>query len=244
VAKIITTGSLSWICVGVSFLVITAISVERFLAIKLHMRYEELVTVRRILLVVLCFWIVCICLVVARFVGASYKALVITIVVMDIASIAITIAAYFKIYLQVRALQNKTKDQLHLAPDINSFKRSAVTMLYIITLFLACFVPFLSVLVVKMRRGGGPRLNIIYNFSATTVYLSSSLNPFLYCFRLKEIRIAVFKVLGRKYTIDINGDVVPVSRTHSNQKINNLKNSNVFIPSSTAELHKIPETDV
>jgi len=61
---------------------------------------------------------------------------------------------------------------------------------------------------------------------------------------LKEIRIAVFKVLGRKYTIDINGDVVPVSRTHSNQKINNLKNSNVFIPSSTAELHKIPETDV
>ena len=101
VTEVITTGSLSWICAGVSFLVISAIAVERFLAIKLHLRYEELVTVRRVLFVVLCFWIICTTLIVARFLGASYDALVITIVVMDVTSIAITVAAYFKIYLQV-----------------------------------------------------------------------------------------------------------------------------------------------
>ena len=105
VAKILTTGSLSWICVGVSFLVISAISVERFLAIKLHLRYESLVTVRRILIAVLTFWILCTGLVIARFFGAPYKALVITIAVMDIACIAITIAAYFAIYLQVSFFQ-------------------------------------------------------------------------------------------------------------------------------------------
>ena len=101
VAKILTTGSLSWICAGVSFLVISAISVERFLAIKLHLRYESLVTVRRVLFAVLTFWIICTGLVIARFFGAPYNALVITIAVMDMTCIAITIAAYFAIYLQV-----------------------------------------------------------------------------------------------------------------------------------------------
>lgn len=249
VAEILTTGSLSWICAGVSFLVITAISVERYLAIKLHLRYEELVTNRRILMVVSSFWLVCISLIIARFSGASYDALVIIIVVMDAMSMAITVAAYSKIYLQIRLLQSKTKDQRHLNPsriNINTFKRSAVTMLYVLGLFLACFIPFLCALVVKMRRGGGPRLNIIYNFTATIVYLNSSLNPFVYCFRLKDIRIAVFKVLGRKYTIDMNGEQVPVSRSHSNQKLNNLKcsNQNVYIPLSTADISKAPETIV
>lgn len=244
VAKILTTGSLSWICAGVSFLVITAISVERFLAIKLHLRYESIVTVRRVLLVVLIFWVICVSLVIARLLGVSYSALVMTVVIMDITCIVITVAAYFKIYQQVRTLQRKTKDQMHLAPDINSFKRSAITMLYIITLFLGTFIPFITVLVIKMRRGGGPRLNIIYNFFATFVYFSSSLNPFVYCFRLKEIRIAVFKILGRKYTIDTNGDVIPVSRTISNQRINYLKNSHVHISSSSADLCNTPETNV
>ena len=151
----------------------------------------------------------------------------------------------FFFYFQVRVLQKKTKDQLHLAPDINTFKRSAVTMLYIIILFLASFIPFISILVVKMKRGGGPRLNIMYNFSATVVYLSSSINPFVYCFRLKDIRIAVFKVLGRKYTIDMNGDVVPVSRTSPKQKINNkLKTAKVFKPSSNLDVRNAPETKV
>lgn len=150
---------------------------------------------------------------------------------------------------QIRLLQSKTKDQRHLNPsriNINTFKRSAVTMLYVLGLFLACFIPFLCALVVKMRRGGGPRLNIIYNFTATIVYLNSSLNPFVYCFRLKDIRIAVFKVLGRKYTIDMNGEQVPVSRSHSNQKLNNLKcsNQNVYIPLSTVDISKAPETIV
>lgn len=101
VAKVITTGSLSWICAGVSFLVVSAIAVERVLAIILHLRFKVVVTVRRILFVVVCFWVICTSLVVARFFGASYNALVIIVVAMDIASIAITVAAYFKIYLQV-----------------------------------------------------------------------------------------------------------------------------------------------
>lgn len=216
--KILTTGSLSWICAGVSFFVITAISVERLLAIKLHLRYKELVTIPRVLTVVVGFWVLCTALTTARFLGASYEALVVIIVVMDVVCISITVFAYLKIFLQVRKLQNKTRNQLHLAPsgiNIHSFKRSAVTVLYIMALFLACYIPFLSMLVVRMRQSGSLRLHIAYNFAAAVVYINSSVNPFIYCFRIKDIRVAVFKLLGRKYTIDMNGDIVPVKKLKS-----------------------------
>ena len=243
IAKIMTTGSLSWICAGVSFLVISAISVERLLAIKLHLRYKELVTIPRILLVVACFWILCTALAISHFLGAPYKTLVLIVVAMDLLCITITMFAYLTIYLQVRQLQNKTRDQMHLARpgmNINSFKRSAVTMVYIMLLFLACYIPFLSTLVVRMHQGRSLHLNIIYNFSAAIVYINSSLNPFIYCFRSKDIRIAVFKLLGRKYTINMNGDVVPVS--FSTQKVNSLKNSTLFQPSPS--LHALADTQL
>ena len=82
-------------------MVISAISVERFLAIKLHLRYASIVTVRRVLLVVSLFWLICTVLVLAWFLGASYDTLVLVVVVMDIACMTITITAYFKIYLLV-----------------------------------------------------------------------------------------------------------------------------------------------
>lgn len=241
IAKITTTGSLAWICAGVSFLVISAISVERLLAIKLHLRYKELVTIPRVLTVVLCFWILCTALIVARFLGAPYNGLVLVILVMDVTSIAIAIFAYSNIYLQVRTLQNKTRDQQHLAPpgiNIHSFKRSAITMLYIIVLFLACYIPFITTLVVRMLEGGSLWLNIIYNFTASIVYINSSLNPFVYCFRSKEIRMAIFKLLGRKYTLDKNGDVVPVSKSGT-LKTNALKNITMF-----QSMYNLPETQV
>ena len=95
-------------------------------------------------------------------------------------------------------------------------------------------------LVVRMRQGGTLKLNIIYNFTAAIVYMNSSLNPFIYCFRSKDIRIAVFKLLGRKYTIDLNGDVVPVS--FSTQKINSVKNSTLFKPSP--HLNELADTQL
>ena len=47
------SGSLS----AISLLTITAISVERYLALKLHLRHQELVTVRRVVYVLVLIWV-------------------------------------------------------------------------------------------------------------------------------------------------------------------------------------------
>ncbi|XP_073229782.1 melanocyte-stimulating hormone receptor-like [Porites lutea] len=54
-----------------------------------------------------------------------------------------------------------------------------------------CLTALLTVL------GIYPRLSFILNFTGTLVFLNSSLNPFLYCWRIKEIRQAVKATIRR-----------------------------------------------
>jgi len=49
----------SWCLCGVSLLTSTAISVDRLLALLLGLRYRHVVTLRRIRVVIICFWLIC-----------------------------------------------------------------------------------------------------------------------------------------------------------------------------------------
>ena len=53
------TSSCGYLLSGVSLFCLTAISFERYLALKLHLRYKELVTNARVCMVVATFWIFC-----------------------------------------------------------------------------------------------------------------------------------------------------------------------------------------
>ena len=52
------TGVSSWILCGVSILTTAAISVDRLLALLLGLRYRHVVTLRRVRVVIICFWLV------------------------------------------------------------------------------------------------------------------------------------------------------------------------------------------
>ena len=79
----------------------------------------------------------------------------------------------------------------------NQEKASRTTMC-ISALNFICYAPYLGVSFVLAVRGEtnlpvGAR--IAWNMAATIVFLNSSLNPILYCYRMREIRRAVRKVL-------------------------------------------------
>ena len=57
----------SWITSGVSLLTLAAVSVDRLLALLLHLRYNSVVTVPRVLKTVLALWILSITIVMLRF---------------------------------------------------------------------------------------------------------------------------------------------------------------------------------
>ena len=97
-----------------SFSGVVALSVDRFLAIHLHLRYQELVTHKRVVTLVISIWVLSVFLSLPMLFVSPDIVYVITIIFSVIGLIVITMV-YIRIYLAVR----RHKDQMQaLAPQL------------------------------------------------------------------------------------------------------------------------------
>ena len=95
---------------GASFLNITAIAVDRLLAITLHLRYQELVTSERVIIAVISVWIASV-VAASLFVGFNTHG-AITLVICEIVGFLLTTVAYIYIYRAVTHHQSQIHSQL------------------------------------------------------------------------------------------------------------------------------------
>ena len=88
---------------------------------------------------------------------------------------------------------NKTMQRLcqTAARLMHKCKKSAVTVLYIYGLLLIWYLPFLAVIVVEAISGAPRSVKIAYDLTTAVVFINSSVNPIIYCWRLKQVRRAV-----------------------------------------------------
>ena len=109
--------------------------------------------------------------------------------------------AYFKVYQIIRRHQLQTqanrKSQNFGQPaiDLAKYKKSVASMLYIFLLFSMCFLPFAvssAVALITTAEVTEKAMNI----SLVLVFLSSSLNPGLYIWRMRDIRRGLKKLLA------------------------------------------------
>ena len=201
----VVSESFGWLLAGVSLFTITAISVERFLAVHLHLRYHDIVTRRGIAKVVLGFWLLWITITVLRFFVVNRKILRIIAVIFLVITSAIMLLAYIMIYRLVRRhqLQISRQQCFTRSPDDNRnknidmvrYKRSTITMLYILGFFLLCYFPFLLVMLVELATGETLQSKAAYLYTVTSIFINSALNPLIYCWRMMEIRMAIRKII-------------------------------------------------
>ena len=99
-----------------SFLAIIALTVDRFFAIHHHLRYKELVTYKRVVAVVISFWVVCPCISLFALNRILEKVLAIITATIGAVCLITTRLIYCKIYSivrhhtnQIHALQLKTR---------------------------------------------------------------------------------------------------------------------------------------
>ena len=91
-----------------SFCVVVAISADRFLAIHLHLRYQELVTHKRVVAVVISIWVLSVFTSVLMFwVPLDIYALIILII--GLVSLVLITIVYIRIYLAVRRHKNQVQ---------------------------------------------------------------------------------------------------------------------------------------
>ena len=184
-----------------SFLSVVTISVDRFLAIHLHLRYQELVTHKRVVAVVISIWVFSavsstICL------WASENVAALVDIIIQSFCYIITTAVYCKIYFTVqRHAKQMQAQQIQVAQNSQMEsaarkRKSAVSSFYVCLVFLICCLPEYCVLVadlISAHRSTTSRGVFLY--TVTLVYLNSSLNPVIYCWKMRHIRHAVIDTL-------------------------------------------------
>ena len=185
----------------VSFFCVVAVSVDRFLAIHLHLRYQELVTHKRVFAVVISIWALSIFLpLMVLWVSPNiYHA---ALFILGIFSLFVTTLVYIRIYFavrrhanQIQALQVQQVSQNDEITNFASLVKSAFGIFYIYLVFLFCYLPHFICLAAIEINGPSIALKRLYLFSATLAYLNSSLNPLIYCWKMKHIRHAIMNIL-------------------------------------------------
>ena len=182
-----------------SFLSVVAVSVDRFLAIHLHLRYQELVTHKRIVIVVISIWVLS-----ASVSFTMFRELRAYINLFILAfGFIISFVAYIKMYLTVRRHKNQIQSllvvdetQSGIMTNYAAVVKTTVGVLYVYLVLLASYLPFfICMAVVRICRDSSIAKKQLFLFSLTLMFLNSSLNPVIYCWKMRHIRHAIIDIL-------------------------------------------------
>ena len=183
----------------VSLCTMTAISVDRFMALQFHLRYQCLMTEMRAMYTSLSLWLFGILL---SFITLWNKTIMFAFLAVGIAiCIFISTFSYTRIYLIVRQHQFQIRAQqqvLRVPMNMVRTKRSAIsTFIYYICMIL-CYTPMLSFMSIVAIR---PSLSglMVWKVGNTFVFMNSSINPILFCWRVRELRRAVLKLVRPRH---------------------------------------------
>ena len=189
----------AFVLAAVSILTSTAISVDRLLALMMGLRYRHVVTLRRVRALVICVWIPS-CALAAGIRFGEDKIQFITLNVfmaLIILCILTSIISYTKIYLRLRRHQIQLQENLQrqgqppnegeIPLNIARYKKTVSSIAWVQFALLICYLPF-SVLHILFHYVPVLDLDIV---TLSFVFLNSSLNPILYCWKIKDVRQAV-----------------------------------------------------
>ena len=180
----------------VSFLTLTTISVDRLLALSLVLRYRQVVTLKRTYMIVVTFWVVS---------GVATSSYIldrrITLwygIIIAPSCLAISIASYAKIFLELRnhlnQVQNNAEQQQPSQPNalnMARYRKAVYGALWVQLALIVCYLPCSVVSVLVTLYELKPSLFLLWVTTAVLVYFNSTLNPFLYCWKIREVGQAV-----------------------------------------------------
>ena len=179
---------------GVSGLTSTAISVDRLLALLLGLRYRHVVTLRGVRVVITCFWLIassCGGLWVWK-IDIAFKASSVGAVLCMVTSIF----CYARIHLKLRHQQAQVQNNVPHGQQIGEgiplniarYKKTVSSIRWVQLALVLCYLPAVNV---ALLDSDGIQHGVVSFAVITLVYLNSSLNPILYCWKIREVKQAV-----------------------------------------------------
>ena len=191
---------------GTSFSVLTIVGIDKYFAVRYHLRYNVIVTNARIFQTMSIILILNACILTVFY--FNYR--VYTILILFL--VCINLLGWFLCYSFVFRHVEKHKRELgrlavemariqsHAGPiqHLRKLEYSTYTAIFIVGLYFVCYIPFLVVSIVKSSLGyHSSHLEVARRVASITVLLNASLNPVLYCLRLKLMRKAIKRICLR-----------------------------------------------
>jgi len=125
---------------------------------------------------------------------------------LEASGLFLTTVAYFQIFRIARRHRNQIQSHLQThrnnqATNMGRLKRSTFNTFYVFIVFVVCWLPSLTSFTVKeawrTHSIGVSAANYLAGF---IVFLHSSINPFIFCWRYQEIRNKVIAILKSIFT--------------------------------------------
>lgn len=185
---------------GASFFTVSAISFDRFLAISLHLRYREIVTEKKVVITLIVLWSLSAMAAIGYLLmgNITREAVSTTFATIFFMTTSMT---FVRIYLAVRRhrlqiyAQQRTAEGNYKEIVLSKRKfKSAMNILYLYLVFTACYLPYVCTTIIIATTSHGEALKGFFHITMTLGFLNSSLNPVIFCWRMREIRVYVLEV--------------------------------------------------
>ena len=188
---------------SMSLLTMTAISVDRLLALSLRVRYKQIVTLNRARAIVLVFWILCtVCSVMHEHDSRITTWFThVMIPVCFVTSVLSYTTIFWKLHrheTQVRGniIQPEQSNNSSSGPLNISRYRKGVSSVMCLQLAVAfCYFPHGITTAFWTYSGLSSSVTVLRQFTLTLVYVNSALNPLLYCWKIREVRQSVKEII-------------------------------------------------
>ena len=183
--------------IGTSFLILSFVACERYIALFHTFKYNEIITISRLVLFTGFFVASWTLFVISRFLGLStgkYYAAATSFIILFVSVIIF-------IYIRIYRLARRHHSQISVMSTAQSTTigregKFTKTTAYIVGAVLICYSPLLiSLVAVKFFED---KLFHFYVFPVTDcmVFCNSSLNPLIYCWRNADLRRCIGRMLA------------------------------------------------
>ena len=178
---------------------VTALCADRFLAIHLHLRYQELVTYKRLAAAVISIWVISALISMIRLFLPS-QIMYVSFVIIESACIITATSLSAKLYLTIRRrikqIQVPQVVQNGQGESVQRQRKSAMASLYLYLVFIACYLPDICALIIDASISE-PRNSIqhLQFYTVTLLFLNSTINPLIYCWKMKRIQHTIVGTL-------------------------------------------------
>ena len=192
----VTSSLFGW----ASLWTLAAISLDRYAALFFYLKYQQIVTTRRVCAVLAFIWVLAMLFALTSVTSSDLRYVVfvpgtaILLLVISVACIKIDRR------LRVQQIQPQAPDEAQQQAgntlNMERYRRTASVMVMVYVLLLICYLPFLCMAVLRTAIERTPMLAYLLTYTYSLVLLHSPLSPVVYCLRLPKIRKEIVKQLS------------------------------------------------